>query len=201
MDELHLRVEDKGTVHLRFPIGSYVDVDVDCDECWQSGLVVDQFYREESRFPDGLCAAYQVKLDGMPWNQALHFVPRDTDEHIRPSKKLRGRLLRHAFNSYRSAPGDADGCDSSCPIPQCAASKRLMRTLEAHAEGASCRNAACQNCKVWQQLNSLPAPPSITLTSSSEPVAFVNAVIEFCLRAELWPEYFCYAFAIAVWCT
>ena len=134
---LHLRLEDKGTVHLRFPIGSYVDCE--CDAGWQSGVVVDQFYREESRFPDDLCAAYQVKLDGMPWDQALIFVSRDTDELIRPSKKLRGRLLRHAFNSYRSAPGDADGCDSSCPIPLCAASKRLVRTLQAHAEGRLCR--------------------------------------------------------------
>ena len=71
-----MRMADQHLTNLRFPIGTRVECNTGD---WVAGTVVKQFYVEKSRFAQGMCVPYQVKLD----DGRVIFAPYDRDNIIR----------------------------------------------------------------------------------------------------------------------
>ena len=72
---MSIRIADKDTVQLRFPIGTRVECNCGA---WKAGTIVRHFYTQ-STFGEDKCVPYQVQLD----EGRLIFAPKDEDEVVR----------------------------------------------------------------------------------------------------------------------
>ena len=83
-DKEFIRISEKDSVSLRFPLGTRVECYFDGG--WRAGTIVAHFY-EAPEFPAGRCAPYQIKLDerlpGPRGMRELVFVSRDVNSMIR----------------------------------------------------------------------------------------------------------------------
>ena len=71
-----MRIADKDTVELRFPVGTRVECNCGV---WKAGTIVRHFYTQPT-FGEGKCVPYQVRLDE---GGRLIFAPQDKDDVIR----------------------------------------------------------------------------------------------------------------------
>ena len=79
---MSIRIVDIPTIKLRFAVGTRVECN--CGAEWKAGSVVQCFYMQKS-FSEGMCAAYQIRLDpskGKPQG-GLIFAPKDDEAVIR----------------------------------------------------------------------------------------------------------------------
>ena len=72
---MSMRLADKDTVQLRFPVGTRVECNCGV---WKAGTIVRHFYTQRD-FDDGKCVPYQVRLD----DGKLIFAPNDEDSVVR----------------------------------------------------------------------------------------------------------------------
>ena len=88
-DKQFIRISEKDSVSLRFPLGARVECYLSARVEWRAGTIVAHFY-ESPEFPDGRCAPYQIKLDerlpGPRGMRELVFVSRDVNSMIRHSR-------------------------------------------------------------------------------------------------------------------